>query len=70
MTYPKAVMTIKELVDELGFHDDWLRKIYRSRAINRNYHIAWKKNPEKEKSTILFDTEALEKYRQSQCTGI
>lgn len=68
MTYPKAVMTINELV-KMGFSDEELRKIYRSRAINRQYHIAWKKDPTKEKSTIQFDTEALEKYRKAQCTG-
>lgn len=68
MTYPKAVMTIKELV-EMGYQDEWLRKIYRSRSINRDHSIAWKLSPDKPKSTIQFDTEALEKYRKAQCTG-
>ena len=68
MTYPKAEMTIKELV-EMGFSDKWLRMIYRSRSINRDYRIARKLNPDKPKSTIKFDTEALEKYRRAQCTG-
>lgn len=68
MTYPKAVMSIKELV-EMGFDDEWLRKIYRSRSINRDYKVAWKLSPDKPKSTIQFDTEALEKYRRAQCTG-
>lgn len=68
MTYPKAVMTIGEL-EKMGFKDEWLRKIFRSRSINRDYSIAWKLSPDKPKSTIQFDTEALEKYRRSQCTG-
>ena len=68
MEYPKAVMTIKELTT-LGFSDEWLRMIYRSRAINKTHAIAWKLS-EKPKSTIQFDTEALEKYRRSCCTGI
>lgn len=71
MRYPKAVMTIKQLHEEMGFPDEWLRSIYRSRSINRNHSIAWKMGGEdKPKSTILFDTEALEKYRKSQCTGV
>lgn len=71
MKYPKAVMTIKQLHNELGFPDEWLREIYRSRAINRDHSIAWKMGGEdKKNSTILFDTEALEKYRRSCCTGV
>lgn len=69
-TYPKPIMTIKQLVN-MGFPDEWLRNIYRSRSINRDHSIAWKMGGEdKPKSTILFDTEALEKYRRSQCTGV
>lgn len=69
-TYPKEFMTIKELV-AMGLHDEDLRRIYRSRTINREYSIAWKIGGEdKPKSTILFDTEALEKYRKTQCTGV
>ena len=71
MQYPKQVMTIKELHEVMGFPDEWLRNIYRSRSINRDHSIAWKMGGEdKPKSTILFDTEALEKYRRSQCTGV
>lgn len=62
MNYPKQVMTIKELT-EMGFHDDWLRMVFRM----RDQTIAWKKNPKKEKSTILFSTEELEKYRKAVC---
>lgn len=69
MKYPKQVMTIKELVD-MGYPKEWLMEIYRNRAINRDHAIAWKMNPQKEKSTILFDTEAFEKYRKTLCTGV
>lgn len=70
MTYPKKIMTIKEL-RSLGYPDEWLREIYRSRAINRLHKIAWKMGGEdKPHSTILFDTDELEKYRKSQCTGV
>lgn len=70
MKYPKKVMTITEL-KRMGYPDEWLRGIYRSRAINRDHSIAWKMGGEdKPHSTILFDTEALEKYRKAQCTGV
>lgn len=70
MKYEKPVMTITEL-KKMGFPDEWLRSIYRSRTINRNHCIAWKMGGEdKPKSTILFDTEELEKYRRSLCTGV
>ena len=66
MNYPKKVMTIKEL-RAMGYPDEWLREIYRS----RNQKIAWKMGGEnRPKSTILFDTEELEKYRKAQCTGV
>ena len=69
MKYPKALMTIKEL-KELGWKDKYLRSIYRNRTINRNFSIAWKQGgEEKPHSTIVFDTEVLEKYRKSLCTG-
>lgn len=68
MTYPKPVMTITEL-SKMGYPEEWLREIFRSRVINRHHAIAWKMRPDKEKSTILFDTEAFEKYRKTLCTG-
>lgn len=68
-TYPKTFMTIKELV-AMGYTRGELMRIYRNRAIQRDYRIASKKNPAKETSAIVFDTEALEKYRKSQCTGV
>lgn len=63
MEYPKKVMNIKELV-ELGFPDEYLRTIFR----RRNQKIAWKMSPGRN-STILFDTDELEKYRIAQCVG-
>lgn len=69
MKYKKPVMTIVEL-KAMGYPEKYLRAIYRSRAINRDHSIAWKMGGEdKPHSTILFDTEALEKYRRTQCTG-
>ena len=54
MQYPKQVMTIKEL-RQMGYPDEWLREIYRSRAINRDHSIAWKMGGEdKRNSTILL----------------
>ena len=69
MKYPKAIMTITEL-KAMGYPDEELRKIYRSRVINRDQSIAWKSGKGGRTSTILFDTEALEKYRKAQCTGV
>jgi hypothetical protein len=66
LKYPKAVMTIKEL-KAMGYPEEWLRSIYRS----RHQKIAWKMGGEdKPCSTILFDTEELEKCRRAQCTGV
>ena len=67
MEYPKALMTIKEL-ETMGYKRDELLEIYRSRAINRNFRIACKMS-DAPNSPIKFDTEALEKYRRSRCTG-
>ena len=65
MKYPKQVMTIKEL-REMGFPKEYLMGIYRS----RHQKVAWKTGTGGRTSTILFDTEELEKHRRSQCTGI
>ncbi len=59
MKYPKQVMKKSELV-AMGFTDEYLMYVYRN---NRNA-IAWKMNPTKVNSPILFDTEELEKFRQ------
>lgn len=65
MNYPKKVMTITEL-RAMGFPDEYLRSIYR----DRHQIIAWKQDESKRNSTILFDTEELEKYRRARCTGV
>lgn len=65
MNYPKQVMTVKEL-REMGFPKEFLLEIYRS----RNQKIAWKTGTGGRTSTILFDTEKLEKFRKAQCTGV
>ena len=65
MTYPKQVMSIKEL-KAMGYPEEFLLGIYRS----RNQKIAWKIGTGGRTSKILFDTEELEKYRKAQCTGV
>lgn len=65
MKYPKQVMTVKEL-REMGYPKEYLLDIYRS----RNQKIAWKTGTGGRTSTILFDTEELEKFRKAQCTGV
>ena len=65
MTYPKQVMTVKEL-RAMGYPKEYLLEIYR----NRNQKIAWKTGTGGRTSTILFDTEELEKFRKAQCTGV
>lgn len=63
MEYPKEVMRLKDLVT-MGFPEDYLLRIYRS----RNQKIAWKTG-NKINCPILFDTKELEKYRRAQCVG-
>lgn len=62
MTYPKAVMTIPELI-AMGFPEKWLLMVFRMQGRRA---IAWKRGTATN-SPILFDTEELEKYRKSQC---
>ena len=62
MTYPKPVMRLSEL-KRMGFPEEWLLFIYRMRP---DLKIAWKIGTSIN-SPICFDTEALEKYRKSQC---
>lgn len=65
MQYPKKIMKQKELI-ALGYPKSYLVAIYR----NRNQKIAWKIGKGGRTSTILYDTEELEKYRIKQCTGV
>lgn len=57
MEFPKAVMTISELVD-FGFSTIELRRIYDEVG----YPVAFKTHPSMRNSTIKFDTVALDKY--------
>lgn len=61
MDYPKQIMKLSEL-KAMGFPEDWLLRIYRSRG----QQIAWKMS-EKPNAPILFDTELLERVRKIQC---
>ena len=61
MTYPKRIMTIKELM-KLGFPEGYLRRLY----AKRGQKMAWKVGIYSN-SAILFDTEELEAYRKKQC---
>ena len=58
MEYPKAIMRVKEL-EEMGYPREYLFRAYYS----RNQDFAWKQNPMKSNSPVLFDTEKFEKWR-------
>lgn len=58
MEYPKKVMRKKELMG-LGFPRDWLQAIYETKGQT----VAWKIDPTKQNSPLLFDTDELEKVR-------
>lgn len=64
MNYPKPVMKITEL-KKMGFPEEWLLYVYRMQG---KRGIAWKMSLS-ENSPIVFDTEALEKFRVAQCVG-
>lgn len=64
MKYPKAVMKMSEL-KKMGFPESYLMDIF-TMYENRVKKIAWKQS-RAENSPILFDTEALERYRGGQC---
>lgn len=61
MQYKKPVMKKAELI-KMGFTNEYLMSVYRT----NNNAIAWKMNPTKKNSSILFDTEEFEKYRKLQ----
>lgn len=58
MNYPKPVMKATEL-EKMGFPREFL--LYAFRRKGQTY--AWKMNPAKPNSTIVFDTENFEKWR-------
>ena len=57
MEYPRPIMKKAELQD-MGFPRDFLNKAYLKGG------IAWKADPIKRNSPLLFDTQSLEKFRQ------
>lgn len=59
MEYPKPVMRLTELNHEMGFSREYLFRAYYS----PNQDFAWKQNPAKNNSPILFETEKFEKWR-------
>ena len=59
--YPKPIMKKSELV-AMGFPDEYLMYIYWMPG----QKVAHKLNPTKKNSPLLFDTEALEQFRQKQ----
>ncbi len=61
MQYPKKIMKLSELV-ELGYSATDLRALYRTPG----QKIAYKMDPHKRNSHLVFDTEELEKYRLSR----
>ena len=68
MDYPKQKMRLSELV-KMGYTKKDLRAIYKNRSLNRQFSIACKMTPGVRNSPIIFDTDALEKYWNSKCTG-
>ncbi|QNM06598.1 hypothetical protein [Qiania dongpingensis] len=60
LKYPKPIMKKTEL-QAMGFPEECLMTAYRSRGQD----FAHKINPTKPHSTIVFDTEGFERYRQN-----
>lgn len=65
MNYPKPIMRKTEL-EKMGFPKEFLLTAARSRSQT----FAWKMNPAKRNSPLMFDTEGLEKYRLSLTKAI
>lgn len=63
MTYPKEVMSLKELI-KMGFPENWLMRLYRM----KNNGLAWKAGHHKN-NKILFDVERLERIRVAECVA-
>lgn len=61
MEFPKSVMNMSEL-RRMGISESFLRIAYADKAQT----FAWKANPTKENSPILYDTKGLEAYRLQQ----
>ena len=61
MEYPKKVMRLRALVS-MGFSEMALLNI----AATNGQKLAWKNDPLKSNSPLLFDTDELEKWRVKQ----
>lgn len=61
MEYPSKVMKISELI-KMGFTREMLMNAYRVKGQN----FAWKMNPGRKTSKIMFDTTEFEKWRMKQ----
>lgn len=59
MTYPKKVMSLKELAEYTGLPKKYFIEAYRSPDNN----FAWKMNPGASNSKIMFDTEEFDAWR-------
>lgn len=58
MEYPKKVMRKSELM-KMGFPGEFLMYVFRFKG----QQVAWKLNPTKSNSVIVFDTDALDRFR-------
>ena len=61
MNYPAKVMSMKALV-KMGISESFLRRAY----MDKSTQIAWRADPTRPNSKIMFDTEALEVFRIKQ----
>lgn len=61
MKYPKPIMSRQELM-KMGFPRKFLDRAYASKTNT----FAWKKDPFKRNSGILFDTAEFEVWRQKE----
>lgn len=61
MNYPTKVMSMKALV-KMGISESFLRRAY----TDKSTQIAWRADPTRPNSKIMFDTEALEVFRVKQ----
>ena len=61
MDYPAKVMSMKALV-KMGISESFLRRAY----TDKRTQIAWRADPTRPNSKIMFDTEALEVFRVKQ----
>lgn len=61
MEYPKQIMSKKELLD-MGFTRAYLDRV----STTKGQTVAFRLNPNNPRSTLLFDTRGLEKFRLSE----